>query len=71
MKNYNGGPVGLDAICASLNEDSDTIEDMVEPYLLKIGFVMRTARGRLASEEAYKHFNLHFNSKKQFSLFGV
>jgi len=71
IKNYDGGPVGLEAISASLNEDCDTIEDMVEPYLLKIGFIKRTARGRMASKEASKHLNLSLNSDKQFGLFNV
>ena len=52
---YKGGPVGIDAIASSLNEESDTIEDIVEPYLLKIGFLRRTTRGRELTEEAYKY----------------
>lgn len=52
---YNGGPVGIDTLSASLNEEVDTIVDVVEPYLLKIGFLKRTPRGREAGELAYKH----------------
>ena len=55
---YNGGPVGIEAIAAALQEESDTLVDMVEPYLLKIGFVTRSPSGRKASEEAYKHLKL-------------
>ena len=52
---YNGGPVGIDAIAATLQEETDTLVDVVEPYLLKTGFVIRTASGRKTSESAYKH----------------
>jgi len=52
---YNGGPVGIDALAATLNEEVDTIADTVEPFLLKIGFIKRTPRGRQATDLAYKH----------------
>ncbi|MCD6271823.1 MAG: Holliday junction branch migration DNA helicase RuvB [Deltaproteobacteria bacterium] len=52
---YNGGPVGIEAISATLQEETDTLVDLVEPYLLKIGMVMRTSSGRVAPEAAYKH----------------
>lgn len=55
---YKGGPVGIEALAATLNEESDTLVDMVEPYLLKIGFVQRTKRGRMVSDEAAKHLGL-------------
>ncbi len=55
---YNGGPVGIEAIAATLQEESDNLVDIVEPYLLKIGFVTRTPNGRKATEEAYQHFGL-------------
>ncbi|MGB2601630.1 MAG: Holliday junction branch migration DNA helicase RuvB [Candidatus Omnitrophota bacterium] len=54
-KSYKGGPVGIDAIASSLNEEMDTIHDIVEPYLLKIGFLRRTPRGRELTEEAYEY----------------
>ncbi|MGB2650989.1 MAG: Holliday junction branch migration DNA helicase RuvB [Candidatus Omnitrophota bacterium] len=54
-KSYKGGPVGIDAIASSLNEETDTIHDIVEPYLLKIGFLRRTPRGRELTEEAYEY----------------
>ncbi|MEJ6400411.1 Holliday junction branch migration DNA helicase RuvB [Nicoliella lavandulae] len=58
IENYNGGPVGLNTIAANIGEESDTIESMYEPYLLQIGFLKRTARGRTVTDKAYQHFNL-------------
>jgi len=58
IEKFGGGPVGLDTIGASISEESDTIMDVVEPYLLQLGFVERTARGRMATPHAYKHLNL-------------
>jgi Holliday junction DNA helicase RuvB len=55
---YNGGPVGIEAISATLQEETDTLVDVVEPYLLKIGLTLRTSSGRKASENAYRHLNL-------------
>ncbi len=55
VEQYGGGPVGIAAIAATLTEDAETLEDVVEPYLLKRGFVMRTASGRKATAEAYAH----------------
>jgi Holliday junction DNA helicase RuvB len=55
---YNGGPVGVEAIAATLNEEVDTLVDMVEPYLLQQGFVSRTKSGRKANEPAYRLLNL-------------
>ena len=55
---YNGGPAGIEAIAATLGQERDTFEDVVEPYLLQIGFVARTRQGRLATSDAYKHLNL-------------
>jgi len=52
---YHGGPAGIEAIAATLNEEVDTLVDMVEPYLLKIGYVARTRQGRVATEAAYEH----------------
>lgn len=54
---YGGGPVGIDALAATLNEEVDTIVDVVEPYLLKIGFLRRTSRGRELTKKAVKHIN--------------
>ncbi len=55
IKYYKGGPVGIEAIAATLQEEADTLVDVVEPYLLKIGFVLRTSSGRKASSAAYQH----------------
>jgi Holliday junction DNA helicase RuvB len=60
---YTGGPVGIEAIAATLQEESDTLVDVVEPYLLKIGFILRTSSGRKASEAAYKHLGFRVQSK--------
>ncbi len=58
IEKFGGGPVGLDTIGASINEESDTIMDVVEPYLLQLGFIDRTARGRVATQHAYRHLGL-------------
>ena len=58
IKNYNGGPVGLDTIAAAIGEESVTIEDVYEPYLMQIGFLSRKPRGRCATALAYKHLGL-------------
>ncbi len=55
---YNGGPVGIEAIAATLLEETDTLVDVVEPYLLKIGMIIRTSSGRKVSEKAYRHLGL-------------
>jgi len=55
IEQYKGGPVGIDALVAALNEEPDTIIDVVEPYLLKAGFLKRTRQGREATDLAYKH----------------
>jgi Holliday junction DNA helicase RuvB len=60
---YHGGPVGIEAIAATLQEESDTLVDVVEPYLLKIGLVMRTSSGRKASEAAYRHLGYCIQEK--------
>jgi holliday junction DNA helicase RuvB len=58
---YAGGPVGIEAIAATLQEETDTLVDVVEPFLLKIGLVLRTSSGRKASETAYQHLNRIFS----------
>jgi holliday junction DNA helicase RuvB len=55
---FQGGPVGLEAIAAATGEDSKTIEEVYEPYLLQIGYLNRTPRGRMASAAAYEHLGL-------------
>lgn len=58
---FSGGPVGLDTLAASIGEDSGTIEDVYEPYLIQNGLIARTPRGRIATEKAYLHFGLAFD----------
>ena len=60
--NYKGGPVGIDTLTATIGEESGTIEDVYEPYLLQIGFVARTPRGRIATEKAYQHLGIPFSN---------
>ena len=55
---FNGGPVGLDTIAAAINEDSNTIEDVYEPYLIQLGFISRTPKGRIVLKNAYEHFSI-------------
>lgn len=56
MDKFEGGPVGLDTLAATIGEEPDTIEDVYEPYLMQIGFIQRTPRGRIVSQRAYSHF---------------
>ncbi|MDP4162473.1 MAG: Holliday junction branch migration DNA helicase RuvB [Bacillota bacterium] len=58
IEKYRGGPVGLETIAATIGEESDTIEDVYEPYLLQIGFLQRTPRGRVVTGAVYRHFNM-------------
>jgi len=58
IEKFAGGPVGLDSLAAAIGEERDTIEDVLEPYLLQQGFIMRTPRGRIATKQAYTHFGL-------------
>jgi len=58
IKKYNGGPVGLSTLAASIGEEEDTISEVFEPYLLQEGFIKRTSRGREATILAYQHFGI-------------
>ena len=70
IEKYSGGPVGIENLAASISEEKDTIEDVLEPYLIQTGFIQRTPRGRVATPLAYKHFNKLPPSKNdQESLF--
>lgn len=62
IKNYNGGPVGLETISAAIGEESVTIEDVYEPYLMQIGFLARTPRGRVVTPAGYKHLGIENNT---------
>ncbi len=55
---FGGGPVGLSTLSAAVGEETDTIEDVVEPYLLQLGLLQRTPRGRVATERAYRHLGV-------------
>lgn len=65
---YNGGPVGLDTLAATINEEAVTIEDVYEPYLLQKGFVTRTPRGRCVTRRAYEHLGIDFMGQQQIEL---
>ena len=58
IEKFSGGPVGLDTLAAAIGEDSGTLEDVYEPYLIKNGFLNRTSKGRTVSEKAYHHLGL-------------
>jgi Holliday junction DNA helicase RuvB len=61
IEKFRGGPVGLDTISATIGEESHTIEDVYEPYLLQIGFLQRTPRGRIVTNLVYEHFGIEVN----------
>ncbi len=56
IEKYQGGPVGLDTLAATIGEESDTVEDVYEPFLLQLGLLNRTPRGRMVTPYCYKHF---------------
>lgn len=64
INNFGGGPVGLETLAASIGEDANTIEDVYEPYLLQMGFLNRTPRGRMATPKAYEHFGIKQNERQ-------
>ena len=68
---FSGGPVGLETLAATINEDKNTIEDVYEPYLLQLGFIARTPRGRVCTKKAYEHLGIKITAKhkKQLSIF--
>ena len=65
VKNFGGGPVGVETLAATIGEESNTIEDVYEPYLLQLGFIARTPRGRVVTPEAYEHFGLKRPEKEE------
>jgi Holliday junction DNA helicase RuvB len=65
IEKFDGGPVGLDTVAASVSEESDTIMDVVEPYLLQLGFLDRTPRGRVATSRAYEHLDIPYQRTEQ------
>ncbi|MDE7158337.1 MAG: Holliday junction branch migration DNA helicase RuvB, partial [Clostridiales bacterium] len=72
IEKFNGGPAGLDTLAATINEDVNTIEDVYEPYLLQLGFIARTPRGRVCLKGGYEHMGVTMpeSVKKQLSIFG-
>ena len=64
IEHYDGGPVGLDTLAATIGEESDTIEDVYEPYLMQIGFINRTPRGRVVTKRAYEHFGIPYGQRE-------
>ncbi|MGH8398930.1 MAG: Holliday junction DNA helicase RuvB C-terminal domain-containing protein, partial [Gammaproteobacteria bacterium] len=58
IEKFDGGPVGVDSLAAAIGEERGTIEDVLEPFLIQQGYLMRTARGRMATKTAYQHFGL-------------
>jgi Holliday junction DNA helicase RuvB len=68
IEKYNGGPVGLETIAASISEESDTIMDVVEPYLLQKGFLDRTPRGRVVTKNGYEHLGMPYHGSEQARL---
>ena len=65
IKNYNGGPVGLETIAAAIGEEAITIEDVYEPYLMQIGFLSRTPRGRMVTPAGYAHLGMETDGQQR------
>jgi holliday junction DNA helicase RuvB len=63
LEKYGGGPVGVNTISASIDEEADTIEEVYEPYLLQLGFLDRTPRGRVATDQAFEYFHITRRSR--------
>lgn len=68
IENYGGGPVGLDTLAATIGEESVTLEDVYEPYLMQIGFLTRTPRGRCVTQRAYEHLHMAGSEQVQMEL---
>ena len=68
IENYGGGPVGLDTLAATIGEESVTLEDVYEPYLMQIGFLTRTPRGRCVTRKAYAHLHMDYLGQEQLEL---
>jgi len=69
IEKFDGGPVGLETIAAAISEEPDTIMDVYEPYLLQLGFLDRTPRGRVATRRAYEHLGIPYREPEQPTLF--
>ena len=68
IDNYRGGPVGLETLAATINEEAVTLEDVYEPYLMQLGFLTRTPRGRCVTRKAYEHLGIQFLGMEQLTL---
>ena len=68
---FKGGPVGLEALASSIGEEATTLEDVYEPYLLQIGFINRTQRGREATDLAYQHLKRKRSTSENYNLFDL
>jgi len=68
IEKFDGGPVGIDTLASAIGEESQTLEDVYEPFLLQQGFIHRTPRGRIAARSAYEHFGLQFHAESQREL---
>ncbi|MDD5205143.1 MAG: Holliday junction branch migration DNA helicase RuvB [Desulfobacterales bacterium] len=69
IQKFNGGPIGLDTLSAAVSEEKDTLEDIYEPFLIQMGYMKRTPRGRVATPLAYKHFRIQMDQQLQKKLF--
>ena len=65
IEKFDGGPIGLDSLSAAVSEEKDTLEDVYEPFLILIGYVKRTPRGRVATRLAYEHFGIPLDQREE------
>jgi len=65
IEKFNGGPAGLKTLAAAMSEEEATIEEVIEPYLIQLGLVERTARGRVATQKAYEHMGFEFKERQE------
>ena len=68
IRNYGGGPVGLETLAATIGEEAVTLEDVYEPYLMQLGFLTRTPRGRCVTRKAYEHLHMDFVGQEQLEI---
>ena len=68
IQNYGGGPVGLETLAATIGEEAITLEDVYEPYLMQLGFLTRTPRGRCVTQLAYQHLHIPYLGQEQFEI---
>ena len=68
IRNYGGGPVGLETLAATIGEEAITLEDVYEPYLMQLGFLTRTPRGRCVTALAYEHLHIPFSGQQTFDI---